>query len=250
MHGQLATVGNFHLAVGTSTTTAPWHDIVAAIDLAAIEALLQERPDGFIVLGREREVAAAPIGIPQLCDDRLRRPPDLFAWLLRRNEFDFVVSSDRIGQLSQLAGVIPFHPVTEPDRLLGLNCRVLQHSTFAFMDELVDPELFDFALGSQSQLLFDFHFNPQALAVESVLVAKIATVHCPVTLERVFVGASPCMMDPHRIVGRDWPIQETPGRLASNLIPQFPEDRAFAPELQDFVFPANKFRVSNFLKHQ
>ncbi len=63
--GEFASVGDFHLAVGTAAATGPGHDVVAAIDLAAFEALLEEGPDGFVVFGGEGEVAAAPIGVAE-----------------------------------------------------------------------------------------------------------------------------------------------------------------------------------------
>lgn len=39
--GEFASVGDFHLAVGTAAATGPGHDVVAAIDLAALEAFLR-----------------------------------------------------------------------------------------------------------------------------------------------------------------------------------------------------------------
>ncbi len=39
---------------------------MALIDLAAFEALLEERPDGFVILGTEREIAATPFRVAEL----------------------------------------------------------------------------------------------------------------------------------------------------------------------------------------
>ena len=60
MRRQFSAFGNLHLGICTAAAAGPRHDVVALIDLAAFETFFQERPDGFVVLGAEREIAAAP----------------------------------------------------------------------------------------------------------------------------------------------------------------------------------------------
>jgi hypothetical protein len=57
-------------------------------------------------------------------------------------------------------------------------------------------------------------------------------------------------MDTHWVVGGDWSVEETPGSFAGDLLPELLENRSIVPELQDLVFSANEFRVSDFFKHR
>ena len=68
MRRELASFGDFHLGIRTSASAGPRHDVVALIDLAAFEALFQEGPDGFVVLGAEGEIAAAPFRVAEFLD--------------------------------------------------------------------------------------------------------------------------------------------------------------------------------------
>src|SRR5215510_13888337 len=56
MRHELISLVHLHLAQTDAAAGAPGHGIVTAINQAAVVALLQERPDGVIVLIRHREV--------------------------------------------------------------------------------------------------------------------------------------------------------------------------------------------------
>ena len=66
MRRQPAAVSHLHLAVRAAGLSRPGHDVVAAVDFAPFVTLLEEGPDRLIVLGREREIAAAPFGTTEL----------------------------------------------------------------------------------------------------------------------------------------------------------------------------------------
>ncbi len=134
--------------------------------------------------------------------------------------------------------------------MFGLDGGVFEDAAFAFLHELIDAELFDGTFGTEAELLFDFDFDPEALAVESILVTEIAAIHGPVALEGVFVGAAPGVVDAHGIVGRDGAVEKTPRLFAGVFGPEFLEDVAFVPELEDGVLTRDEFGVVDFGEHR
>ena len=89
------------------------------------------------------------------------------------------------------------------------------HPGFAQLDKPVDAgkavawcQFFDIFLAFEAQFLFDLHLHPQALAIETVLVAQVAAFHGMVTLEGVFIGAPPGMVHAHGIIGGDGAVEE------------------------------------------
>ena len=58
------------------------------------------------------------------------------------------------------------------------------------------------------------------------------------------------MVNPHRIVGGDGPIEKAPRLLSGNFLPQFCENGLLVPEFQHFVLTTNEFRITDFLKHR
>ena len=67
--GDAPAFGHFHLREPGAAAAAPGHHVVAAIEEALVVALLEEGPDGVIVLVGESEVAAAVFERAQLADD-------------------------------------------------------------------------------------------------------------------------------------------------------------------------------------
>ena len=97
VYGQLAPVRHFHLTVGATGAPRPGHHVRSAVDLPTIEALLQKRPDRVVVLGRKREVAAAPFGVAQASGQLMRRPGHTLLGRSRdRHRFG---AAQRLGQL-------------------------------------------------------------------------------------------------------------------------------------------------------
>ena len=246
--GQLATFGHLHLAVGASPAARPRHDIMSAVQLAPLVALLEERPDGLVILGRESEVAPSPGGLAEAGDQLFSGPADLATGGSAdglRGRLPHVGS-----QLPQRGGVVPIHPVSQADRLLGLPGREGENPLFAGVGELVDAKVGDRVLGAEAEFLFHLDFHPQPLAVKAVLVPQFAARHGEVALIGVFVGATPGVVDAHGVVGGDRPVEEAPAGSPGVLSPQLGEDLAVTPEPQDIVFAANKTGVGgDFFEH-
>ena len=127
--------------------------------------------------------------------------------------------------------------------MLGLSGGEFQDTLFARVDKLVDAQVVDGVLRAEAELFFDFDFDPQALTVKTVLIAQFAAVHRPETLVGIFVGAAPGVMDPHRVVGGDGAVEETPRFAAAILVAQFVEDPLVAPKREYGVFARHETGV-------
>ena len=99
----------------------------------------------------------------------------------------------------------------------------------------VDAVGLDVALGGEAEVALDVDLDPQALAVEPVLVALVLAEHRVEALVQVLVRAAPGVVDAHRVVGRDRPVEEAPARAAGVLRAQPGERPALAPLGQDLV---------------
>ena len=141
------------------------------------------------------------------------------------------VLGQQVAQAAQLVRIVPVHPHAEADRLLGLLRGVGQHALLAQADELGDAVRLDVALAGEAELALDVHLDPQALAVEAVLPALVLAEHGVEALEEVLVGPAPGVVDAHRVVGRDGPIDERPALVARVLGAQTRE-RPAAPATQ------------------
>ena len=73
---------------------------MALVDFASGEALLQKRPDGFVVFGTEREVAASPFRTAQPFDKLMSFPG--FPFTAGSGERDFFIGTQTFGQLAKL----------------------------------------------------------------------------------------------------------------------------------------------------
>ena len=145
------------------------------------------------------------------------------------------VRAEQVGQPAQLVRVVPVHPHPEPDRLLGLARRVGQHALLAEGDELADAERLDVALRGEAEVALDVDLDPQALAVEAVLVALVLAEHGVEPLVEVLVGAAPGVVDAHRVVGRDRAVEEAPLGPARVLGAQPGERPTLAPRVEQLV---------------
>ena len=133
--------------------------------------------------------------------------------------------------------------------MLGLPSRKAEDSAFAFVDKLIDAIFGDGRLGAEAQLLFDFDFPSQTLAVEAVLVTLIMPGHREKSLVRIFIRPTPCVVHAHRVVGGDRPVQKAPTFLAVVFFTQLAEGIVLRPELEDGVLTGNKVAVGNRLEH-
>src|SRR5262249_46836147 len=97
-------------------------------------------------------------------------------------------------------GVVPVHPLAEPDRLLRDDVGVGENPLTTALGEAVEPVLLDLALGVESKRLLDLDLDPESLAVEAILIALIEPLHRLVALVHVLVGTAPGMVDTHGVV--------------------------------------------------
>ena len=86
--------------------------------------------------------------------------------------------------------VAPVHPLSEADRPRELLGRPHDHVA-ALAGELGEAVLLDLPLRVEAELALDAHLDPEALAVEAVLVALVVAAERLVALEDVLQGAPP-----------------------------------------------------------
>ena len=140
-------------------------------------------------------------------------------------------------------GVVPVHPHAEAGGLLGHARRVGQHALLAERDELGDAVVLDVALRGEAEVALDVDLDPQALAVEPVLVPLVLAEHRVEPLVEVLVRTAPGVMDAHRVVGGDRPVEEAPVGSARVLRSQPGERPALLPEAQDLVLLGDQVRL-------
>src|SRR5262249_53966751 len=94
-------------------------------------------------------------------------------------------------------------------------------------------EVLDVALGGELELLLDLDLDPEALAVEAILVAEPLAEHGVIALVGVLVGTPPGMVNTHGVVGSDGAVEEGPARAILVLVEKQLEGSCFVPELED-----------------
>ena len=124
--------------------------------------------------------------------------------------------------------------------MLGLASGVGEHALLAQGHEAGDPERLDVALRGEAELALDVDLDPQALAVEPVLVPLVLAEHGVEPLVEVLVGASPGVVDAHRVIGGDRSVEEAPARPALVLRAKPREGPTLAPQIQDLVLLGDK----------
>src|SRR5262249_16471166 len=199
---------HFHLDEADGTARAPGHSIVATVNEAAVVTLLQEGPDGVVVLLRHGKVTA-PL----------------------------------IRGLAPILVAVPVHPIAQTDRLLGLDAGELVNPVLTLLHKPIDAgeriarhEVFDVALGAQLEFLLNFDFDPQTLAVKAILVAQFMPRHSEIALVSILVSPTPGMMYAHGVVGGDRAIEKGPAWFTTILFAEFVEDFVTLPEIEDGTF--------------
>ncbi len=101
---------------------------------------------------------------------------------------------------------------------------------------LVDAVGLDVALAVEVELALDLDLDPQALAVEAVLPALVEALHRLVSLVEILVGASPRVVDAHRLdVRGDRSVDERIARAPGVLLPQRVEGLLALPQVEHAV---------------
>src|SRR5205085_11045007 len=136
----------------------------------------------------------------------------------------------RVGE--RVVVVVPVHPHPEAAGLLRDHLGKAADALLAALRELGEPVLLDLALRVQAERLLDLDLDPEALAVEAVLVALVEAVERLVALEDVLERAAPGVVDAHRVVRRDRPVDEAPAVVAPVLLAQALERSLPLPALE------------------
>ncbi len=187
-------------------------------------------------MSRDRRAAArAPLGRamplhePAAIVDELQEAPDVLDVRVRERE---VV-------------VAPVHPLAEPDRAVRQLLRVAGDDVTALAGELGEPVLLDLALRVEPELPLDADLDPQALAVEPVLVALVVSARRLVALKDILQRASPGRVDGERLVCSDGAVEEAEPWAVRVLRTQLRERRLTLPERED---PALERVVVGFVR--
>ena len=101
------------------------------------------------------------------------------------------------------------------------------------LGELREAVLLDLLLRVQTEGPFDADLDPEALAVEAVLVALVEAAHGLVALEDVLERPPPAVVRGHRVVRGDRPVDERPLRAAPVPLPKLLEGALPLPEVED-----------------
>ena len=117
--------GDLMLADTGGTARAPWHHVIAFVQPAVLPALLQECPDHVIILIGEGEVRAAQLRQTQVSHHLLDGAGE---WTFRSRHGDDLggVLHQLSRQVIQHLSVVPIHPVSQADGLLGLDSGIAQ----------------------------------------------------------------------------------------------------------------------------
>ena len=110
----------------------------------------------------------------------------------------------------------------------------MRDALLAALGELGEPVLLDLALRVEAELLLDLDLDPEALAVEAVLVALVVAAERLVALEHVLEHA-PEVLHARRAVRRDRPVHEAERRAAAVAVAQLEERPLVLPECEDVV---------------
>src|SRR5207253_3306640 len=140
------------------------------------------------------------------------------------------VGDVRVGECEVAVG--PVHPHAEPSGLLRDDSRVLGDAFLAALGEPCDAVFLDLALRIEPEGSLDFDLDPEALAVEAVLIALVETAESLVALEHVLQSATPAVMHSGGVVGGDGTVYEAPSRSAAVLLAQPLEDLFLVPPIQ------------------
>src|SRR5207249_8463959 len=128
--------------------------------------------------------------------------------------------------------VPPVHPLAEPLRGARDLRRRPDDEVAALARERLEAVLLDLRLRAEPEAALDPDLDPEALAVEAVLVALVEAAERLVALEDVLERATPRRVDGERLVRGDRPVDEAPGLLAPVLLPQALEDAFALPPVE------------------
>ena len=138
-----------------------------------------------------------------------------------------------VGVRERVVVVVPVHPHAEAARLLCDHLRELRDPLLAALGELREAVLLDLALRVQPERLLDLHFDPETLAVETVLVPLVESPKRLVALKDILQRPSPGVVHAHGVVGGDRPVDEAEARPAAVQLTKRGERSFVVPPLEN-----------------
>ena len=200
-------------------TVEQWEaDVERGIGAILVDAGLRE-----LVLGERGAAARAPLRRamahvePVVLVHALQHPPDVLDVRVAEGE---VVAT-------------PVHPLPEPDRAArDVRGRLDDHLATAAR-ELREPELLDLALRVEAERALDADLDPEALAVEPVLVALVVAAHGLVALEDVLERPAPGRVHGELLVRGHRAVDEAEAGTSPVLLPEAVEGPLALPEIED-----------------
>src|SRR5581483_3839082 len=127
----------------------------------------------------------------------------------------------------------PVHPLAEALAAARDLLRRPDHDVAAAARELLEAERLDLALRVEPELALDADLDPEALAVEPVLVALVEAAQGLVALEDVLQRPPPRRVHRERLVRGHGAVDEGPDRAAAVLRAHLLEGPLALPELED-----------------
>ena len=121
----------------------------------------------------------------------------------------------------------------------------LRTRSLHFSTNWSDAVTFDVAFGFEAEFFFDFDFDPEALAIEPVLIAELVPGHRLVALKEIFIGASPGVMHAHGIVGGDRAVEKRPCWFALIFLDKFLKALLALPEFEYLALHLRKVDISH-----
>ena len=128
-------------------------------------------------------------------------------------------------------------------RLLGDDLGELGDPLLAALVEFREPVLLDLPLRVEPQRALDADLDPEALAVEAVLVALVETAERLVPLEDILERPAPAVMRAHRVVRGDRAVHEAEGRPAAIPLAELVEDGLGVPPREDLLLEGEVVRI-------
>ena len=176
-----------------------------------------------LVLRERRSAAGAPLRRavplvqPAALVDRLQEAPDVLDVRVRE----------------RVVVVVPVHPHSEALGLVRDHLGEVSDAFLAALRKLGEAVLLDVPLGVEPKRLLDLYLDPESLTVEAVLVALVETPERLVALEHVLERSPPGVMNAHRVVRRDRPVDEAEPRPPVVLVPELGERALALPAVED-----------------
>ena len=198
-----------------------------------------------LVLRERRPAARAPLGRtmthvePVAFVHLLQHPPDVLD--VRVAEREVVVP--------------PVHPLPEADRPLCQLAGRPHDDVAALRSKRLEPVLLDLPLRVEPELVLDAHLDPEALAVEAVLVALVVAPEGLVALEDVLQGPAPGRVHGEGLVGGHGTVEEREPRAVRVLRAQLLEDALGVPPGEDLLLEGgvvghHRQGLEDFLGHR